>query len=81
MAALHEQHSHYRATAASGAANFAAASDNMEDGATVTGIAICEISAASQADCEAPLFAMVDTSDVTVNTGETLDITYTMTLD
>ena len=68
------------ASAVSATENFVAAGTNLPDGGTVFGIAICEVTA-DQNDCEFPIFALVDTSDVTVNAGETLDVTYTMTLD
>lgn len=70
------------ASAISTVATFNAGGDNLEDGQTIVGIAICGITTdAGQPNCETPLLAMMDTSDVTLNSGETVDITYTMTLD
>ncbi|HII36288.1 MAG TPA: hypothetical protein HA319_04495 [Nitrosopumilaceae archaeon] len=56
---------------------------------TIGGIGICGNGANGPvpfADCDttpnqAPLLAVVDTTDVTVNTGESVDITYTLNLD
>jgi len=70
------------ASAISTIAIFNAGGDNLDDGQTIVGIAICGITNSSgQSNCETPLLAMIDTSDITLNTGETVDITYTMTLD
>jgi len=63
-------------------ANFAAGSDNMEDGQIIVGIAICNnASVVADFNCDAALLAMIDTADVTVGAGETVDITYTLNLD
>lgn len=69
------------ASAVSTTANFQANSVHMEDGATVVGIAICQTVGSPANECAAPVFAMIDTADITVNVGETLDISYTMTID
>jgi len=69
------------ANAVSPTSNFAAGGVALDNDQTIFGIAICETVAASQADCEFPLLALVDTADIIVAAGETVDITYTMTLD
>jgi len=67
---------------------FQAGGTNFPDGTVVGGIGICGngIKGAAFNDCDttanqAPLLAVVNTTDVTVNTGESVDITYTLTLD
>jgi len=62
---------------------------HFPDPTTVTGIGICGNDASGAGpfnDCkiaanQAPLLSVVDTTNVTVNTGESVDITYTLTLD
>jgi len=57
---------------------------NMDAGGTVNGIGVCNAHNTDAAfnDCatEGVLFAIVDTSDVTLGTAETVDITYTFSL-
>ena len=75
-------------TAGSGTQNFAAVT-HFPAGTVVGGIGVCgngSNGAGPFADCDttasqAPLLAVVDTTNVTVNTGESVDITYTLTLD
>jgi len=73
-------------TAGSGTRTFIAGT-HFPDGTTVGGIGICGDNGAlspfnncSEAG-DAPLLAVFNTADVTVNTGESVDITYTLTLD
>jgi len=64
---------------------------NIAADAIITGIGICSNEAATQADdsfqdCtetagDAPLIAAVDTADVTLGASDTVDITYTLTLE
>ncbi len=57
--------------------------DNLDATKTITGIGVCDAHA-SDSDvrgCTTTLFAVVDTSDVTLALGETVDITYTFNLD
>jgi len=74
-------------TAATPATTFAAGNTNFADDDVVRGIAICQLAGDADVDgCTTAttpnvLFAVVDTSDVTVGAGETVDITYTLTLD
>ena len=75
-------------TAGSGTQTFSATT-HFPAGTVVGGIGICGNGANGAgpfADCDttanqAPLLAVVDTTNVTVNTGESVDITYTLTLD
>jgi len=75
-------------TAGSGTQTFSAGT-HFPAGTVVGGIGICGNGANGAgpfADCDttasqAPLLAVVDTTNVTVNTGESVDITYTLTLD
>lgn len=57
---------------------------NVDTLGTVNGIGVCNAEAADAAfnDCatEGELFAIVNTSDVTLGAGETVDITYTFSL-
>jgi len=70
------------ASAVSTTATFNANSLALEDGETIVGIAIGDITdAAGDVAIETFLLALIDTSDVTVNVGETVDITYTLNLD
>ena len=69
-------------TAVIGPLTFAAGGTNAADGDIIAAIGICQPatgSDADQANCdeEGILFAIVDTTDVTLNTGETVQITYT----
>jgi len=54
---------------------------NVADGDTIHGIGICQAVDGNgtyrSCDVQGVLFAIIDTSDVTLNTGETVDITYT----
>ncbi len=72
-------------TATSATLNFAADDTSFANDSTVTGIGICTGAGSDNDVCETIniglLFAVVDTSDVTVGTGESVDITYTLTLD
>jgi hypothetical protein len=75
-------------TAGSGTQTFSATT-HFPAGTVVGGIGVCGNGgngAGPFADCDttanqAPLLAVVDTTNVTVNTGESVDITYTLTLD
>ena len=75
-------------TAGSGTQTFSATT-HFPAGTVVGGIGVCGNGANGAgpfADCDttanqAPLLAVVDTTNVTVNTGESVDITYTLTLD
>ena len=73
-------------TASSGTRTFIAGT-HFPDGTIVGGIGICGDNGAVSPfnDCsvagDAPLLAVFNTADVTVNTGESVDITYTLTLD
>ncbi|HSB56270.1 MAG TPA: hypothetical protein VLD38_00465 [Nitrosopumilaceae archaeon] len=75
-------------TAGSGTQTFSAGT-HFPAGTVVGGIGICGNGgngAGPFADCDttvgqAPLLAVVDTTNVTVNSGESVDITYTLTLD
>ena len=74
-------------TAGSGTRTFSAGT-HFPAGTVVGGIGICGDNGAASPfnDCsvaagDAPLLAVVNTTDVTVNTGESVDITYTLTLD
>ena len=75
-------------SATTGALTFSAGT-HFPAGTTIGGIAVCGngINGAGPfADCDttpnqAPLLAVVDTTDVTVNSGESVDITYTLNLD
>ena len=75
-------------TAGSGTQTFSATT-HFPAGTVVGGIGVCGNGANGAGpfnDCDttanqAPLLAVVDTTNVTVNTGESVDITYTMTLD
>jgi hypothetical protein len=69
-------------TAVIGPLTFAAGSTNVADGDTITAIGICQNDATDDGDfnncaTEGILFSVVDTSDVTLNSGETVQITYT----
>ena len=75
------------ASATTGALTFSAGT-HFPAATTIGGIGICGNGAngALFADCDttanqAPLLAVVDTTDVTVNSGESVDITYTLNLD
>ena len=74
-------------TAISPAQTFSAGGTNFPDGTTVRGIGVCGDNGASSPfpDCsmgtDAPLLAVVDTTDVLVNSNESVDITYKLTLD
>ncbi len=68
-------------TAITGATtNFAAGNDNVPDGTTITGFAVCEIDADLDGCTTGPLISVIATS-VTLGTGETVDITYVLNLD
>ncbi|MGH9998902.1 MAG: hypothetical protein ACRD90_03450 [Nitrosopumilaceae archaeon] len=74
-------------TAGSGTRTFSAAT-HFPAGTVVGGIGICgdngtasPFNNCSEAAGDAPLLAVVDTTNVTVNAGESVDITYTLTLD
>jgi hypothetical protein len=75
-------------TAGSGTQTFSAGT-HFPAGTVVGGIGVCGNGAQGAGpfnDCDttasqAPLLAVVDTTNVTVNTGESVDITYTLTLD
>ncbi|HSF28021.1 MAG TPA: hypothetical protein VLA53_03220 [Nitrosopumilaceae archaeon] len=75
-------------TAGSGTQTFSAGT-HFPAGTVVGGIGICGNGAQGAGpfnDCDttanqAPLLAVVDTTNVTVNSGESVDITYTLTLD
>lgn len=69
-------------TAVIGPLTFAAGGANAANGDTIAAIGICQPNAGSNADStdcatNGILFAIVDTTDVTLNSGETVDITYT----
>ncbi len=69
-------------TAQIGAITFSAGGANVADGDTITAIGICQNDATDDGDfancaTEGILFAAVDTADVTLNAGETVQITYT----
>ena len=74
-------------TATSGTRTFSAGT-HFPAGTTIGGIGICGDNGAggnfldcSEAVGDAPLLAVFNTAEVTVNTGESVDITYTLTLD
>lgn len=74
-------------TAGSGTKTFSAGT-HFPAGTVVGGIGICgdngvasPFNNCSEAVGDAPLLAVVNTTDVTVNSGESVDITYTLTLD
>jgi hypothetical protein len=74
-------------TASSGTRTFSAGT-HFPAGTVVGGIGICgdngvasPFNNCSEAVGDAPLLAVVDTTNVTVNSGESVDITYTLTLD
>ena len=60
-------------------ANSTAGSSNWIPGETAALIGVCKASSTGAAvgDCEAPLFAVIDINDVTLEDGETLTVTYT----
>lgn len=65
-----------------GPLTFAAGNTNVPDGTTVTAIGICQNDVTDDndfTDCatEGILFAVVDVTNTQLNTGETVDITYT----
>jgi len=61
--------------------NFAAGGTNVPDGTTITGFATCDLGAGPDLCLTtSPLISAIATS-VTLNTGETVDITYTLILD
>jgi len=69
-------------TAVIGPITFDAGGVNAADGDTIAAIGICQNDTTDDADfancaTEGILFAIVDTTDVTLNTGETVQITYT----
>lgn len=69
-------------TAVIGPLTFAAGGANIANDDTITGIAICQADTSDDndhVDCatEGIMFAVVNTSDVTLASGETVDITYT----
>jgi hypothetical protein len=69
-------------TAQVGPLTFAAGSTNVADGDTIRSIGICQNDATDDGDfnncaTEGVLFSVIDTSDVTLNSGETVQITYT----
>ncbi|ABX12351.1 hypothetical protein Nmar_0455 [Nitrosopumilus maritimus SCM1] len=70
-------------TAQVGPLTFQAGSTNVANGDTIRSIGICTNRAASDADynncatASGILFSVIDTSDVTLNSGETVQITYT----
>lgn len=69
-------------TAVIGALQFTCGETNCTDGDTITGIGICQNDTTDDtdfADCatEGILFAVIDTTDTTLATSETVDITYT----
>ena len=69
-------------TAQVGSLTFSAGSTNVADGDTIRAIGICQNDATDDGDfnncaTEGVLFSVVDTSDVTLNSGETVQITYT----
>ena len=76
------------ASATTGALTYSAGT-HFPAGTTIGGIGVCGNGANGAgpfANCDttanqAPLLAVVDTTDVTVNTGESVDITYTLNLD
>ena len=69
-------------TAITGAlVNFAAGGTNVPDGTTITGFATCDLGAGPDLCLtSSPLISAIATS-VTLNTGETVDITYVLNLD
>ena len=77
----------FQTTAVSPAQTFSAGGTNFPDGTTVKGIGVCGDNGAVSPfhNCstagDAPLLAVVDTTDVLVNITESVDITYTLTLD
>ena len=74
-------------TAVSPVQTFSAGGTNFPDGTTIGGIGVCGDNglaspfAACSTAGDAPLLAVFNTTDVLVNTGESVDITYTLTLD
>ena len=69
-------------TAQIGPLTFSAGSTNVADGDTIRAIGICQNDATDDGDfnncaTEGILFSVIDTSDVTLNSGETVQITYT----
>ena len=56
--------------------------DNLNAGETIQAIGICDADSGDNdvRGCQNILFAVVDTSDVTLSSGETVDITYTFNL-
>jgi len=70
-------------TAITGATtNFAAGGTNIADGETITGFATCDMDAGTLDNCLTTSFLIsVIATSVTLNTGETVDITYVLNLD
>ena len=65
----------------SGTINFAAGGTNVPDGTTITGFATCDMDVGADfCDVSSVLVSAIVTS-VTLGTGETVDITYSLTLD
>jgi len=69
-------------TAQVGPLTFSAGSVNVADGDTIRAIGICQNDSTDDGDfnncaTEGVLFSVIDTSDVTLNSGETVQITYT----
>lgn len=69
-------------TAQVGPLTFVAGSTNVADGDTIRSIGICQNDTTDDGDfnncaTEGILFSVIDTSDVTLNSGETVQITYT----
>ncbi|WP_428326527.1 hypothetical protein [Nitrosopumilus sp.] len=69
-------------TAQVGPLTFQAGSTNVADGDTIRSIGICQNDVTDDGDfndcaTEGILFSAIDTSDVTLNSGETVQITYT----
>jgi len=57
-----------------------AVAGNLDAGETIRGIGVCTIGTSNTASCAGTgsiLFASIDTGDVTVNTGDTVNINYT----
>lgn len=68
-----------------GPLTFGVDNNNLDDGETIAGIGVCQNTNANDndfANCvtNGILFAVVDTTDVTLSTGETVDVTYTFDL-
>ena len=65
----------------SGTINFAAGNTNVADGTTITGFATCDMDGTADLCLTTSVLISAIVTSVTLNTGETVDITYSLTLD